>query len=33
MKIAKQLEMIVGTNVLLESYFSNKGLEEIKTIC
>ena len=30
MKIAKQLEMIVGTNVLLESYFSNKGLEEIK---
>ena len=30
MKIAKQLEMIVGANVLLESYFSNKGLEEIK---
>ena len=30
MKIVKQLEMIVGTNVLLESYFSNKGLEEIK---
>ena len=30
MKITKQLEMIVGTNVLLESYFSNKGLEEIK---
>ncbi len=29
-KIIKQLEMIVGTNVLLESYFSNKGIEEIK---